>query len=127
MATNAFTSIVVAVLVTLSVILTTADLFPGMSSGTITSIMAICAACGIGAAVYAMARRHRKGWAGTWPIDRTGRQTWRMPPLAARPTHLHRPQGRPGRSAHLPDHRKPAGHHPDHPTRRRPLIPAGVP
>ena len=80
-AMNAFTSIVVAVLVTLSVILTVAVLFPGMSSATITSIMAICAACGIGAAAYAAARRRRKGWAGTWPIDRTGRQTWRMPAL----------------------------------------------
>jgi Mn2+/Fe2+ NRAMP family transporter len=80
-AMNAFTSIVVAILVTLSVILTAAVLFPHVSSGTILSIMATCAVAGSAAAGYALAHRHRKGWAGSWAVDRTGRQDWRMPPL----------------------------------------------
>jgi Mn2+/Fe2+ NRAMP family transporter len=80
-AMNAFTAIVVAVLVTLSVVLTAAVVFPGISSGAILSIMATCAVAGIAAVGYALARRHRKGWAGSRAVDRTGRQDWRMPPL----------------------------------------------
>ncbi|MFB9834570.1 NRAMP family divalent metal transporter [Actinoallomurus acaciae] len=84
-AMNAFTCLVVAVLVTLSVILTTAVLFPGLTSDTITSIMTVCAVSGAAAVAYALIRRHRKGWTGTWPVDRTGRSEWRMPPLTKLP------------------------------------------
>jgi Mn2+/Fe2+ NRAMP family transporter len=84
-AMNLFTCLVVAVMVTLSVILTSAVLFPGLSAGTIGSIMAVCAVAGIAATTYALIRRHREGWSGPWPIDRTGRQHWRMPPLEELP------------------------------------------
>ncbi len=53
-ATNIFAVVVIGVLVMLSVILTVSVLFPGVSSGQITSIMAGCgvaAALGIGAAL----------------------------------------------------------------------------
>ncbi|WP_116209709.1 NRAMP family divalent metal transporter [Streptomyces olivoreticuli] len=80
--TNVFTSLVVAVLVTLSVILTAAVLFPGITTAAILDIMAICGVAGILALGYAETRRRRKGWARTGHvIDRTGRGAWRMPPL----------------------------------------------
>lgn len=77
--TNAFTSAVVGVLVTLSVILTASVLFPGISAGAILDIMAACGVAGVLAAGYAFTRR-RTGTKED-PIDRTGRDTWRMPPL----------------------------------------------
>jgi hypothetical protein len=79
--TNAFTAAVVAVLVSLSVILTASVLFPNISSRQIVEIMTACGAAGVLAAGYALARRLRSG-ALAAPVDRTGRENWRMPPLA---------------------------------------------
>ncbi|ANZ21462.1 Mn2+ or Fe2+ transporter [Streptomyces noursei ATCC 11455] len=84
-AMNVFTSIVVAVLVTLSIILTAAVLFPDISSTTILDIMAVCGVAGILALGYAETRRRHKGWALSGPIDRTGKGSWRMPPLRELP------------------------------------------
>jgi Mn2+/Fe2+ NRAMP family transporter len=84
--TNAFTSLVVAVLVTLSVILTAAVLFPGLTSAAILDIMALCGGAGLLALGYAQARRYRKGWYHTRrPVDRTSKDNWRMPPLSELP------------------------------------------
>ncbi|KUL55409.1 manganese transporter [Streptomyces sp. NRRL F-4489] len=84
-AMNAFTSCVVAVLVTLSVILTAAVLFPDLGPGTILTIMACCGAAGVALLGYAELRRRRKGWTpGARPMDHTSRAdraNWRMPPL----------------------------------------------
>ncbi len=80
-AMNVFTSVVVAVLVTLSVILTAAVLFPGITTATILDIMAVCGVAGILALGYAELRRRRKGWALAGPVNRTGKHDWRMPPL----------------------------------------------
>ncbi|WP_411145680.1 NRAMP family divalent metal transporter [Streptomyces sp. x-80] len=77
--TNAFTAVVVGVLVSLSVVLTASVLFPGISADAIIDIMAGCAAAGILAAGYAGTRRRTAARAE--PVDRTGRDTWRMPPL----------------------------------------------
>ncbi|MEV6671322.1 NRAMP family divalent metal transporter [Streptomyces sp. NPDC051162] len=77
--TNAFTAAVVGVLVTLSVILTASVLFPDITAGAILDIMAACGVAGVLAAGYAFTRR-RTGTKED-PIDRTGRDTWRMPPL----------------------------------------------
>ncbi|MFE9427170.1 NRAMP family divalent metal transporter [Kitasatospora sp. NPDC006697] len=77
--TNAFTSAVVGVLVTLSVILTASVLFPDISSGAILDIMAGCGVIGVLAAGLAFTRRRTATVED--PIDRTGRDTWRMPPL----------------------------------------------
>lgn len=85
-ATNAFTSIVVGVLVTLSIVLTAAVLFPNITARQILAIAAGCATAGVFAAGYALLRR-RTCASTPVPIDRTGRQTWRMPP----PAELTRP------------------------------------
>ncbi|MEV4438723.1 NRAMP family divalent metal transporter [Streptomyces sp. NPDC049577] len=85
-AMNVFTSLVVAVLVTLSIILTAAVLFPGITSTEILDIMAVCGVAGILAFGYAETRRRRKGWAAqARRIDRAGKDTWRMPPLEQLP------------------------------------------
>ncbi|MET8956911.1 Nramp family divalent metal transporter [Streptomyces sp. NPDC004393] len=77
--TNAFTSAVVGVLVALSIILTASVLFPNISATAILDIMAACGIVGVLAAGYAFTRR-RTGTKED-PIDRTGRDEWRMPPL----------------------------------------------
>jgi Mn2+/Fe2+ NRAMP family transporter len=79
--TNLFTSVVVAVLVTLSVVLTASVLFPAITAGQIVVILAGCAAAAVLVAGFAVARRLRPGSPASLPIDRTGRSGWRMPPL----------------------------------------------
>ncbi len=79
--TNIFTATVVAILVTLSVILTASVLFPAISARQIIGIVACCGAAGALAAGYALTRR----WSGALSaasVERTGQETWRMPPLA---------------------------------------------
>jgi Mn2+/Fe2+ NRAMP family transporter len=78
--TNAFTAAVVAVLVTLSIILTASVLFPNITSTAIFDIMAACGVAGVLAAGYAFTKRRTATKED--PIDRTGRDAWRMPPLA---------------------------------------------
>jgi NRAMP (natural resistance-associated macrophage protein)-like metal ion transporter len=86
--TNLFTAAVVAILVTLSVILTASVLFPAITAGQIMIIVTACGAASLLAAGYATARRLRAGTLAVAPVDRTGQDHWRMPPLAllARPT-----------------------------------------
>jgi Mn2+/Fe2+ NRAMP family transporter len=91
--TNLFTSAVVAVLVTLSVVLTAAVLFPKITSGQIVVILACCTALSALAGGFALARRLRAESVATLPIDRSGRASWRMPPL----TLLDRPAMSAGR------------------------------
>jgi Mn2+/Fe2+ NRAMP family transporter len=79
---NAFTGAVVAVLVSLSVILTASVLFPHITAGQITAIMVACAAAMVLAGGYLLARRLRAGALAGAPVDRTGRDAWRMPQLA---------------------------------------------
>jgi hypothetical protein len=88
--TNVFTSIVVAVLVTLSIILTSSVLFPDITAHQILLIMQTCGAAGLLAAGYAL--YSRRGTTPT-PTDRTNRTDWRMPPL----TELTRPTMATGR------------------------------
>ena len=78
--TNLFTSAVVAILVTLSVILTASVLFPAITARQILDIVAACGAATLLAAGYALARRLRTATPAP-PIDRAGRDNWRMPPL----------------------------------------------
>jgi Mn2+/Fe2+ NRAMP family transporter len=80
--TNLFTAGVVAVLVTLSVILTASVLFPGITAHQILDIVICCGAASLAAAGYATARRVRGGAPAAEPVDRARRDTWRMPPLA---------------------------------------------
>ncbi|HEY2641497.1 MAG TPA: NRAMP family divalent metal transporter [Streptosporangiaceae bacterium] len=79
--TNVFTATVVAILVTLSVILTASVLFPGITSHQIIDIMAGCGAASVLAAGYALAKR-RSAVRVSEPVDKAGRENWRMPPLA---------------------------------------------
>ena len=81
--TNIFTGAVVSLLVGLSVILTASVLFPGITAGQIVAILACC--CGGAVALGAgwlLTQRLRSGSVAAVPIDRTGRENWRMPQLA---------------------------------------------
>jgi hypothetical protein len=77
-ALNTFTSVVVGVLVTLSVILTASVLFPAITPAQIMLIAGGCGLAGLAAAGFLLTRRRP----APVPIDRRGRQNWRMPPLA---------------------------------------------
>jgi hypothetical protein len=62
-------------------------LFPAITAGQILGIVTACGAASLIAAGYAAIRRLRAGPTAAAPADRTGQETWRMPPLAllARP------------------------------------------
>ena len=77
---NLFTSGVIAVLITLSVVLTASVLFPDITGRQIVIIMAACAVASVAAGGWALVRARRA--VGGVLVDRTGRDTWRMPPLA---------------------------------------------
>ncbi|MHB0927378.1 MAG: NRAMP family divalent metal transporter [Candidatus Nanopelagicales bacterium] len=75
---NVFTGLVTAVLVMLSVILTAAVLFPGMGSGQMLDVLASGAAISlVGWAVVELRRRRNP----VAPVERAGRDAWRMPKL----------------------------------------------
>ena len=77
--TNVFTGSVLAVLVTLSIILTLAVLDPNLTAGQIVDIIAACGVLSVALAGYALiSRRGRQ----TEQIDRAGALDWRMPPLS---------------------------------------------
>ena len=76
--TNVFTAAVVAILITLSVVLTASVMFPSIGARQIFGIMIGCAVASGVTGGYLLLRAHG-GHAG--PIDRTDRATWRMPPL----------------------------------------------
>jgi Mn2+/Fe2+ NRAMP family transporter len=80
--TNMFTGTVVALLVTLSVILTASVLFPGITAAQIVTIMACCGGAAVLGAGGLAAWRLRPGGPGAIPVDRSGRESWRMPQLA---------------------------------------------
>ena len=78
--TNLFTGAVLAVLITLSVILTLAVLYPNLTAGQILDVMGGCGLLALGLAGYTLFGRRARAAAG--PIDRTGALDWRMPPLS---------------------------------------------
>ena len=84
--TTMFASAVVALLVVLSVVLTASVLFPAITARQIIQIMCVCAAAAAIGGAWALARGRRA--VGGVPVDRSGRDSWRMPPLAmlAKPT-----------------------------------------
>jgi Mn2+/Fe2+ NRAMP family transporter len=79
---NAFTTLVIGVLVLLSIVLTAAVLLPSITGAQIEVILVGGSALGILAALVAVVRKR-----GTREpaIDHTGRKDWRMPPLATLP------------------------------------------
>lgn len=77
--TNMFTGAVLAVLVTLSIILTLAVLDPNLTAGQILDIIAGCGVLSVTLAGYALLSRRRRP---AEEIDRAGALDWRMPPLS---------------------------------------------
>ena len=79
---NLFTSIVVAILVMLSIVLTASVLFPSITAAAIITILAggttIAALSGVAFLLY---RRGHPVTGALPPLDRSLRPTWRMPPL----------------------------------------------
>jgi hypothetical protein len=81
--TNVFTGSVVAILVALSVILTVSVLDPGVTARQIMVILIGGVAMAvIGAGAVALGRLRSGRPAAARPVDRAGRDEWRMPPLA---------------------------------------------
>src|SRR5450755_1471472 len=85
--TNAFSVAVVAVLITLSLVLTASVAFPHISSGQIIVLLAACAGATLLAGCCLAVRGLRRAAAAgagapAAAIDRAGRENWRMPPLA---------------------------------------------
>jgi hypothetical protein len=78
---NFFTGAVIAVLVTLSIILVAAVLFPDIEGGTITAILA----GGTATALVVAAATWLLRPAPAAVVDRRDRATWRMPPLDTLP------------------------------------------
>jgi Mn2+/Fe2+ NRAMP family transporter len=77
--TNLFTSVVIAVLVSLSVVLTASVVFPGITGRQIIFIIGGCmtAAVAVGGSILLRSLRVRS----SVEIDRRDRENWRMPPL----------------------------------------------
>ena len=78
--TTMFAATVVALLVALSVVLTASVLFPAITGRQIVEIIGVCAVASLFAGAWVLARARRA--LGGVPVDRTGRDSWRMPPLA---------------------------------------------
>jgi Mn2+/Fe2+ NRAMP family transporter len=79
--TNAFTMLVIAALVLLSIILTAAVLFPSISGAQIVSILVGGSVLGLVAAAAIGIGRRVRGIRYE-PVDRAGREGWQMPPLS---------------------------------------------
>jgi Mn2+/Fe2+ NRAMP family transporter len=80
--TNLFTGSVVTVLVALSVILTASVLDPGLTARQILIILGGCGAAAALGGLGLVAHRARSGGLAPAVIDRSDRESWRMPPLA---------------------------------------------
>jgi len=85
---NLFTSVVVAILVMLSIVLTASVLFPDITAGVILGILGGGSGLGLAVGVFIGSRRRRRSARAIVPrMDNAQRLRWRMPPLAllARP------------------------------------------
>ena len=76
---NLFTSVIIAALVVLSLVLTAATVFPAITGGQIVTILAVGGVLALAAALIAL-RGMTGGAAAVGP-----RETWRMKPLASLP------------------------------------------
>ena len=76
---NLFTGMVIAVLVMMSIILTASVLFPGLGAGAMLAIFGGGGALALTAWAGLSLWGRRNG--GGEAIDRTGKDSWRMPPL----------------------------------------------
>jgi Natural resistance-associated macrophage protein len=84
--TNAFTSAVIAALVTLSIVLVASVMFPAITATQIIAIVAGCAAVAVTAVcwlgIQGIRRRGRSGPSDADGFVQADRMMWRMPPLA---------------------------------------------
>jgi hypothetical protein len=81
--TNAFTSAVIAILITLSVVLTASVLFPAISARQIVGIFLACGAVSVLACAWTLVRRRDAARpALESAFGEADRAMWRMPPLA---------------------------------------------
>jgi Mn2+/Fe2+ NRAMP family transporter len=77
--TNAITGVVISVLITLSLVLTASVAIPHITAGQIGAVLAACGAIALAGGGWLLLRRGLRG--GAEPVDRTGRENWRMPRL----------------------------------------------
>jgi Mn2+/Fe2+ NRAMP family transporter len=98
--TNAFAAVVIATLITLSVVLTASEILPAITGTQIVTIIAACATGAVAAGGWGLVRGRRRGvtvapgatraagTAGGGADEFAGvdRMTWRMPPLSELPT-----------------------------------------
>ena len=77
--TNVFAFAVVALLISMSVVLTVSVVFPGITGRQIIDIVLGCAAVAIAAGGWTLIRSLRAH--SSAEVDRRDRETWRMPPL----------------------------------------------
>jgi hypothetical protein len=92
--TNAFTGGVIAVLITLSVVLTASVMFPAITAGQIFAIMGGCAVAAVAIGGFAVVRGRRAATvteadiaeeveaATTTALAPVDKLSWRMPPLS---------------------------------------------
>jgi Mn2+/Fe2+ NRAMP family transporter len=90
--TNAFTGAVIAVLITLSVVLTASVMFPAITARAIFVIMGACAAVALAGGGFALALARGRSRtrvpaadAAGGPLSPADKLSWRMPPLRALP------------------------------------------
>ncbi|WP_432971086.1 Nramp family divalent metal transporter [Dactylosporangium sp. CA-233914] len=81
-ATNLFTSAVIGALVMMSIVLTASVLYPRITVTQILAVLAAGALLGAAGAAWLIAARHRHPARATVRVDRSQRESWRMPPLA---------------------------------------------
>src|SRR6478736_5188221 len=77
--TNVFTSAVITLLVTMSVVLTVSVVFPGITGRQIIDIVLGCTAVAVVAGGWTLIRSLRAH--SSVEVNRRDRETWRMPPL----------------------------------------------
>jgi len=77
--TNAITGVVISVLITLSLVLTASVAIPHITAGQIGAVLAACGAIALAGGGWLLLRRGLRG--GAEPVDRSGRENWRMPRL----------------------------------------------
>ncbi|HUX69092.1 MAG TPA: NRAMP family divalent metal transporter [Cellulomonadaceae bacterium] len=78
---NVFTSLVVAVLVMMSIVLTASVLYPSITAGTILWILVVGSLLAVAAGVGLAVHRRRHPAPEVVRVDKSLRASWRMPPL----------------------------------------------
>ncbi len=78
---NVFTSLVIAVLVMMSIVLTASVLYPSITAGTILWILAVGSLLAVASGAVLAVHRRRHPVPEVERVDKALRASWRMPPL----------------------------------------------